>query len=498
MISMVFYGTIIARFTTFVGKKNGYKRLFFLLFTLFTAGTFAQDVKPPLNYQNLTFSEELAYAKDGDGNTWIKGIIPDSLLHKPILFQNRSIHLTDYDFYLHQEGRWLKLEPNKDAYGQQIKSRYPIYYLVPLEKEYYLNIKKHSPHELTLSLLEFGQFGQYASLTVLYLSMYYGLTWMSIIFNFIFYLIFRDARFITYAALQLSIFLIFLYEDGIFYYFSNQTYILPHFSLITISITSLVASLFTYYFLDLKKHMPSFFKVFGLTALLLTLLLCLSLVSKRAVYTNVMQLIWFALPVLCLYQAVKLFSVSVYARFLLFNFGLIVVVGAGYSLARLYGWGLSSIFTIHTLRFISAIEIMAISFVLIFKIRTLREENESYKVELRHYLSLLSLNKELEYEKTKESHSFSAAKEDVGQDKDAHLIAEIKDQYQLTEREVEVLKLIWSGDSNQEMADKLFLSVHTIKYHVSNLYTKLDVNSRNQVRSLKSYETYNPTNKSID
>ncbi|MGG5507174.1 MULTISPECIES: LuxR C-terminal-related transcriptional regulator [unclassified Myroides] len=443
----------------------------------------------------MTFKEELAYAKDVAGNTWIKGIIPDSLLHKPILFQNRSIHLTDYDFYQYREGRWLKLEPNKDAYGQQIKSRYPIYYFVPLENEYYLNIKKNNPNELNLFLSEFGQFGQYASLTVLYLSMYYGLTWMSIIFNFIFYLIFRDARFITYAALQLSIFLTFLYEDGIFYYFSNQTYIWPYFPLINISITCLLASLFTYYFLDLKKQMPSFFKAFGITAVLLTLLLFLCVISKHTVYSTSIQIIWFALPVLCLYQAIKLFSTNVYARFLLFNFGLLVIVGAGYSLARLYGWGLSSVFSIHTLRFISAIEIMAISFVLIFKIRTLREENESYKAELRHYLSLLSLNKELEYEKAKVSNSFTSSKEDFSQDKDEQLITEIRIQYQLTEREVEVLKLIWRGDSNQEMADKLFLSVHTIKYHVSNLYTKLDVNSRNQVRLLKAYESYDQTNK---
>jgi LuxR family maltose regulon positive regulatory protein len=50
----------------------------------------------------------------------------------------------------------------------------------------------------------------------------------------------------------------------------------------------------------------------------------------------------------------------------------------------------------------------------------------------------------------------------------------------LTTREVEVLKLIEAGHSNQEIAEKLFISIPTVKRHISNIYTKLDVNSRTQ------------------
>jgi LuxR family transcriptional regulator, maltose regulon positive regulatory protein len=50
----------------------------------------------------------------------------------------------------------------------------------------------------------------------------------------------------------------------------------------------------------------------------------------------------------------------------------------------------------------------------------------------------------------------------------------------LTTREVEVLKLISAGCSNQEIAEKLVISIATVKRHISNLYTKLDVVSRTQ------------------
>lgn len=50
----------------------------------------------------------------------------------------------------------------------------------------------------------------------------------------------------------------------------------------------------------------------------------------------------------------------------------------------------------------------------------------------------------------------------------------------ISEREMEVLKLIAEGLSNQEIADRLFVSLNTIKTHTSNLFLKLEVNRRTQ------------------
>ncbi|NKQ58637.1 hypothetical protein HFP15_37920, partial [Amycolatopsis sp. K13G38] len=48
----------------------------------------------------------------------------------------------------------------------------------------------------------------------------------------------------------------------------------------------------------------------------------------------------------------------------------------------------------------------------------------------------------------------------------------------LTDREVEVLRLIARGRSNKEVAAALHLSVKTVGRHVENLYTKIGVSSR--------------------
>lgn len=50
----------------------------------------------------------------------------------------------------------------------------------------------------------------------------------------------------------------------------------------------------------------------------------------------------------------------------------------------------------------------------------------------------------------------------------------------LTARELEVLRLIAAGDSNQAIAKKLVITVSAVKKHTGNMYSKLNVNSRTQ------------------
>jgi NarL family two-component system response regulator LiaR len=57
----------------------------------------------------------------------------------------------------------------------------------------------------------------------------------------------------------------------------------------------------------------------------------------------------------------------------------------------------------------------------------------------------------------------------------------------LSERELEVLRLATHGLSNQQIADKLFLSLRTVQAHLGHIFNKLQVSSRTEavVRALK-------------
>ncbi len=65
---------------------------------------------------------------------------------------------------------------------------------------------------------------------------------------------------------------------------------------------------------------------------------------------------------------------------------------------------------------------------------------------------------------------------------------EVIDPYTLTERELEVLQLIVEGCSNAVIAERLYITVGTVKTHVRNILNKLCADDRTQaaVRALRS------------
>ncbi|MBD2594161.1 response regulator transcription factor [Nostoc spongiaeforme FACHB-130] len=76
----------------------------------------------------------------------------------------------------------------------------------------------------------------------------------------------------------------------------------------------------------------------------------------------------------------------------------------------------------------------------------------------------------------------------IPQNQDFGESEEIIDPYTLTERELEVLQLIVEGCSNAVIAERLYITVGTVKTHVRNILNKLCADDRTQaaVRALRS------------
>ena len=56
----------------------------------------------------------------------------------------------------------------------------------------------------------------------------------------------------------------------------------------------------------------------------------------------------------------------------------------------------------------------------------------------------------------------------------------IAERSSLTERELQILQLVVSGATNGEIARRLWITQQTVKFHVSNIYRKLDVTNRTE------------------
>ncbi|WP_096199933.1 LuxR C-terminal-related transcriptional regulator [Bacillus sp. FJAT-45350] len=70
----------------------------------------------------------------------------------------------------------------------------------------------------------------------------------------------------------------------------------------------------------------------------------------------------------------------------------------------------------------------------------------------------------------------------------------LKNELHLSSREVEVLNLILKGKNNREIANKLFISEHTVKNHITRIFQKLEVNDRAQAIAMVYQLGYTPPN----
>lgn len=66
---------------------------------------------------------------------------------------------------------------------------------------------------------------------------------------------------------------------------------------------------------------------------------------------------------------------------------------------------------------------------------------------------------------------------------------DFKKKYDLSNREFEVVEQLTKGLSNKKIATQLFVSESTIKTHLSNIYTKLEVSNRVQAINKLQSET---------
>lgn len=58
---------------------------------------------------------------------------------------------------------------------------------------------------------------------------------------------------------------------------------------------------------------------------------------------------------------------------------------------------------------------------------------------------------------------------------------DLKEKYQLTQREIEIIKEVSQGLSNKEISEKLYLTEGTIKNHITEILSKLSLRDRTQI-----------------
>ena len=136
------------------------------------------------------------------------------------------------------------------------------------------------------------------------------------------------------------------------------------------------------------------------------------------------------------------------------------------------GWLPDNQFVLSSLEIGGALEIVLLSLALAYRIKEIQEENAKIRTQLKNYISqILSLEEKVQ------------SVGNTGQKNLEKRIETVALKHELTARESDILLQISFGKNNQQIAEELFVSVNTIKFHIRNIYEKLDVKKRAEIAS---------------
>ncbi len=428
-----------------------------------------------LNEDNQTFKAD-ALEKD---TFWIKCILPQQSIGKDLILQISSVYFDEIDLYTQMEdGLFHRVAKSGNNFRNRdsIPTRFNQIAFTTEQPIIYIKNKVSRYAGVDLVIKETKEMYLSERWDFFKLGGYYGLALMSIVFNLVFFIIFKDKRFISYCFLLLFVFLQFLYEDGLLFFITSNTWILKNFVLLFSLLTAAMGCVFTYHFLHLKKLAPHFLKYAALLIFIAMVATLAYFVYNHLLFLLVANLFNVLAALWCCYIAITLFRTQVLARFLVATLGIVLLFGIGYNLHQFSVSPFFDFFNRDTFRLASAFEIISISFAIVYDIKKIRAENFYYRNEIQKYVQQL---KQLSYS-SNEREAVKETKPDLTGISMLLIFQNLKQNYALTDRELQVLKLISEGLSNQEVAEEIFVSLSTVKYHVSNLYFKLEIKNRSQ------------------
>lgn len=385
-----------------------------------------------------------------NGIYWFKVVLDKSLNDNPIVFDLPESKIDNITIY--SESKIILYKKLDNTHQQlMVDSKNNIFFFkVYFNKEVFfsLNVKKYTVSQLNEKYIFFKN------------GIYYGFVLMVLIINIFFYFSLKDKTFLFYCSFLIIITIIMQDYDGLLNTFLPRSF-LPFISLITHFMLAFTGALFANQFLNIKYYLP---KSNGIGIFLLFITMCsylLFIPTQKFLFIAIGDT--FSMLVLFHYWFVGIIISKKYkfAKFFVLGYSLILLSSFLFILPRNWGLNMMSV-SLNTVKFSSFFEMLILTYAITYRVNILQKENEKFKTEIQEYLSKIDALKTGSDETNKTN------------------IDVIISENNLSEREADVLLLIFKGYTNQRIGDELFVSLNTVKYHVRNIYQKLNIKSKNE------------------
>lgn len=288
---------------------------------------------------------------------------------------------------------------------------------------------------------------------------YYGFAVLIILYNFFYFMLFKDDAFLYYSlflgAMCFGIFTM----DGMLNFYNINGGINDFIMVLNYILLAYFSSKFGNSYLFIDKYYPKLKNTTYSIGVAIISIAILYLIFHNYYYLLALNILVFSLLFIYWVVSIMLFKKNFYTKILTFAYVLLLFSAVDYFVLKFIGMSIINMNPI-TIKIGAFIEMIVLSFAVLYRMKILKEENEFMREEIISYsLEVKKLSAEISDEKvnTKE-----------------------KEDNVLSIREDEIFKLIVDRKSNKEIANQLNISVNTVKFHVKNIYEKLNIKSRKE------------------
>ncbi|MHC5309589.1 response regulator transcription factor [Myroides sp. LJL116] len=426
-----------------------------------------------LNFTKDTPSSSLSFAKDQNGNSWIKGYFSPNELGTPISLRIMSPLLQDYDLYIVKDSKYVKQTLPVYKRGIIQNNLFPHYNFCTLHDEFYIHIKQKVEKKIPIEIYQrqdlLEQLQQENAIS--YIALYSAIA--CLLFSLVSYFTIMKTLPLkkTLILYYTSILLLLLYNYGFISYIIQSKWLVKNFLLLAIPLSTWIGVLLIYkigestYLSRSNFIKNSFLLILAISFAIVyffyplkVFLLCISILTLLSL------LVALTLSFLSNYYSTKfklLFLFTVFS--MLLTYFLLIQMAMNYSLnynEYLPLWN-----------YMVVIVLIASYGLSILKSKQLSYNQKILQDSLRDIPDLNSdvLNKWQEEDFLKKC------------------VAYAKNQHNLTNREADTLFYIWQENSIKQISEKMFVSPSTIKFHTTRVYSKIKVRNRTQALELRDH-----------
>ena len=291
------------------------------------------------------------------------------------------------------------------------------------------------------------------------LGLYYGFAIMVMLINLMCFILFDEKVFLKYSGFLITVGLTYFFSDGLFNLFGFtgefiNTYLEP---ILHLSVGVLGAA-FSGQFLRTSQFLP---RLKWLTSSLLfsaALFFGVYWLNADYSYASIAYVLLFSVAFTYLLAGIRLFKNGLYAKIFVVAYALLFVMATDFYLLKSFGLNFLNIQAVH-LKIASVFEMLILSYAIMYRMRSIKEEKELMSAEMRIYLRRV------------ETLSKGAA---LVESEEAYL-ENLINHYDLGATETRLLQYISEGKENHKIARILNLTEREVETLTINLYRKLEI-----------------------